>query len=72
MSGYEVARSIRADVAFGKVVLVAVTGYSQPDEVARAKEAGFDEHITKPPSVDKLRELLSLLPERNIDPPAPR
>jgi two-component system CheB/CheR fusion protein len=60
MSGYEVARSIRADVAFGKVVLVAVTGYSQPDEVARAKEAGFDEHITKPPSMDKLRELLSL------------
>jgi two-component system CheB/CheR fusion protein len=66
MSGYEVARSIRADVAFGKVVLVAVTGYSQPDEVARAKEAGFDEHLTKPPSVDKLRELLSLLPERKI------
>jgi two-component system CheB/CheR fusion protein len=60
MSGYEVARSIRADVAFGKVVLVAVTGYSQPDEVARAKEAGFDEHITKPPSMDKLRKLLSL------------
>ena len=70
MSGYEVARSIRADVALGKVVLVAVTGYSQPDEVARAKEAGFDEHITKPPSMEKLRELLSLLPVRKMDLPA--
>ena len=67
MSGYEVARSIRADAAFGTVVLVAVTGYSQPEEVARAKEAGFDEHITKPPSMDKLRTLLSLVPERRID-----
>jgi len=70
MSGYEVARSIRADEALGKVVLVAVTGYSQPDEVARAKEAGFDVHMTKPPSMEKLRELLSLLPERKIDLPA--
>jgi signal transduction histidine kinase len=63
MSGYEVARIIRADVALGKIALIAVTGYSQPDQVARAKDAGFQEHIAKPPSLEKLRELLSLLPD---------
>jgi CheY-like chemotaxis protein len=29
--------------------LIALTGYAQPEDVAKALEAGFDEHIAKPP-----------------------
>jgi len=28
--------------------LVAVTGYGQPEDRRRAREAGFDEHLVKP------------------------
>ena len=60
MDGYDVARSIRARV--DKIVLIAVTGYAQPAEVARARDAGFDQHIAKPPNLERLRSLLVQLP----------
>ena len=47
MSGYEVARRIRA--ALGPaIVLVAVTGYGSPDDRRLAHDAGFDFHLVKP------------------------
>ena len=52
-SGYELARDIRAQLS-GEVGLVAVTGYGQPGDRARAVEAGFDEHLVKPVGVDEL------------------
>jgi signal transduction histidine kinase/CheY-like chemotaxis protein len=59
MNGYEVARRMRADPELGRVGLVAVTGYAQPEDVAMAKEAGFDVHLAKPPSIDKLERALA-------------
>lgn len=44
--GLEVARRVRA--AGSNVRLVAVTGYGQLEDKARAARAGFDEHLTKP------------------------
>jgi CheY-like chemotaxis protein len=58
MDGYEVARQLRATEA-ERVRLVALSGYAQPEDVARALEAGFDEHIAKPPDPEKLAGLLS-------------
>jgi signal transduction histidine kinase/CheY-like chemotaxis protein len=46
MSGYELAGRLRGDL--GGVVLVAVTGWGQDEDRRRAKEAGFDHHLTKP------------------------
>jgi signal transduction histidine kinase len=60
MDGYEVARKLRTDPDFTHVTLVALTGYAGSKDVARAKEAGFDAHVAKPPSLEALERLLSL------------
>jgi signal transduction histidine kinase/CheY-like chemotaxis protein len=59
MDGYEVARRIRATPSLKEVVVVALTGYGQEEDRRRAKEAGFDYHVTKPASVAGLREILA-------------
>jgi CheY-like chemotaxis protein len=57
MSGYEVAKALRA--TNGKVTqLFAVSGYAQPDDVRRAIEAGFDGHVAKPCDPEKIERLL--------------
>lgn len=48
MSGYEVARQLRALPDFGRTPLVAVTGYGQEEDRRSSAEAGFDCHLTKP------------------------
>ena len=46
MDGFEVARRMRA---LGQpVVLVALTGYGQPEDRRRTQDAGFDAHLVKP------------------------
>ncbi len=54
ISGYELARTLRAE-SWGKdVLLVAMTGWGQADDIARTKAAGFDLHFTKPIDFDVL------------------
>jgi CheY-like chemotaxis protein len=48
MSGYELAQRIRAMPDSSAVRLIALTGYGQPGDGRRAREAGFDEHLLKP------------------------
>jgi CheY-like chemotaxis protein/nitrogen-specific signal transduction histidine kinase len=58
MDGYEVARTMRSDAALGSTHLVALSGYASPDDVERARNAGFERHIAKPPSFDELEGAL--------------
>ncbi|MBC8024577.1 MAG: PAS domain S-box protein, partial [Steroidobacteraceae bacterium] len=58
LDGYEVARRIRANPLHAGIVLAAVTGWGQESDKARARQAGFDLHFTKPIEPDKLIELL--------------
>jgi CheY-like chemotaxis protein len=58
MSGYEVARALRAS-PHGPMRLVAVSGYALPEDVARAAAAGFDGHIAKPPDPDEIARALA-------------
>ena len=58
MSGYEVARAVRADAALRGMPLVALTGYGQPEDRRRTAEAGFDEHLTKPVDLEALHAVL--------------
>lgn len=58
LDGYEVARRIRATDWGQDAYLVAVTGWGQAKDRAMAKEAGFDEHYTKPLDPDHLETLL--------------
>jgi signal transduction histidine kinase/ActR/RegA family two-component response regulator len=55
--GYELARRARARLG-NRPVLIAMTGYGQPDDRGRAFEAGFDEHVVKPVSVEDLAEAM--------------
>ena len=48
MDGYEVAQKLRDIPGLRNVRLVAVTGYGRSDDRLRAREAGFDAHLTKP------------------------
>jgi CheY-like chemotaxis protein len=59
VDGYEVARRIRADQDRNGMLLVAVTGYGQPEDRARALAAGFDLHVTKPITPERLSALIS-------------
>jgi signal transduction histidine kinase/ActR/RegA family two-component response regulator len=59
MNGYEVARRIRAANGVEPPVLVALTGYGQDEDRRRAREAGFDFHLTKPTSTEQLTSVLS-------------
>jgi signal transduction histidine kinase/CheY-like chemotaxis protein len=65
MDGYEVATALRADPELATVFLVALTGYASPEEVARAREVGFDAHLAKPPSLERLRAALAEAPARD-------
>ena len=56
--GYELARRIRAHDEGKKIYLVALTGYGQPEDRLRSKEAGFDEVAVKPLDVNQLMLLL--------------
>jgi CheY-like chemotaxis protein len=59
LSGYEVARKIREREAGNAVMLIAVTGWGQDADKARASEAGFDHHFTKPVEPEALSALLA-------------
>jgi two-component system, sensor histidine kinase len=58
ISGYEVARRFREASGRRDIFLLAVTGWGQQDDVARAKAAGFDEHLTKPVDPDRVEQML--------------
>ena len=58
LNGYEVARRIREEPRGRDVFLLAITGWGHPDDVARAKTAGFNEHLTKPVDAENVVRLL--------------
>jgi PAS domain S-box-containing protein len=64
MSGYEVARRIRAADDQEATFLVALTGYGQEEDRRRAIEAGFNYHLTKPTTIEALEQLLMTRPRR--------
>jgi CheY-like chemotaxis protein len=59
MDGYEVARRLRALPNHGDVQLIALTGWGQHHDQRRARAAGFDHHMVKPPDIGRLRQLLT-------------
>ena len=57
LSGMEVAGKLRATDDGQRMLLVALTGYDQPDDRRRTADAGFDEHLVKPPTVEALQQV---------------
>lgn len=58
LNGYQVAQRLRSLPGHKDTVLVAVTGYGSSDDVARAKQMGFNYHLTKPVAFEALQQLL--------------
>jgi PAS domain S-box-containing protein len=59
LNGYDAARAMREEAQGGGVVLVATTGWGHENDKRRAREAGFDLHLTKPISLDALDSVLN-------------
>jgi CheY-like chemotaxis protein len=57
--GYALARQMRAIPEVQGAVLVALTGYGQPEDQRLAMEAGFDHHLVKPADLDRVAEILA-------------
>jgi signal transduction histidine kinase/ActR/RegA family two-component response regulator len=58
MDGFQVAKELRASKPAKPMLIIALTGYGQPEDRARAEAAGFDELLTKPVNLDGLRAAL--------------
>jgi signal transduction histidine kinase len=60
-SGYDVAQALRAAPGGGSVLLVAVTGWGQPEDRQRTRDAGFDHHLVKPPELATVQSICAAL-----------
>ncbi|MGZ5030581.1 MAG: hybrid sensor histidine kinase/response regulator [Methylobacter sp.] len=58
-NGYQVAQRVRQLPSGGDMLLIALSGYGGPEELARSHKAGFDYHLVKPLNFSALCELLS-------------
>jgi CheY-like chemotaxis protein len=58
MDGFEVVKLLRQQPACAEAVIIALTGYGQPEDRLRVIEAGFDHHLVKPVNIDELKILL--------------
>jgi two-component system CheB/CheR fusion protein len=58
MNGLELAAAFRSDELLRSVFLVALTGFGQAEDRRRSFAAGFDEHLVKPLSYERLRTTL--------------
>nr|WP_293181829.1 ATP-binding protein [Nannocystis sp.] len=61
MDGLELARRLKAMEPLSALRLVAVTGYGQPSDRHRSREAGFDAHLVKPVDIRGLAALMDEL-----------
>jgi CheY-like chemotaxis protein len=66
INGYDVARAVRADSTLEGVVLVALSGYGSGEDIQIAREAGFNDHLTKPAEPERIDAVL----RRHPRPPA--
>ena len=64
LGGHEVARQLRANVRHTNAFLVALTGWGSKQAQERSHEAGFDAHLVKPASMDKISALLANVGEQ--------
>jgi CheY-like chemotaxis protein len=67
LTGYEVAKRVRAAAWGSSPLLVALTGWSRDEDRAHALECGFDSVETKPLDLARLRQILSAIGHSDLD-----
>ncbi|HZW90985.1 MAG TPA: ATP-binding protein [Myxococcaceae bacterium] len=60
MDGYALAHALRKEPALAHTRLIALSGYAQREDRARAQEAGFEAHLVKPADLGELERVLGL------------
>ncbi len=58
LTGYEVAKRIRSETWATRPILIAITGWGQPEDRRQSNEAGFDVHFTKPIDFARLHQAI--------------
>jgi PAS domain S-box-containing protein len=66
LDGYQLASRVRACPEGREITLIALTGYSRPEDRERALEAGFDVHLAKPLEYDRLLRVLTRLGDDTV------
>jgi two-component system CheB/CheR fusion protein len=64
MDGCAVARAIRADRALRDVYLIALSGFTKPEDIERSADAGFDRQFGKPAAFEELDDVIRRAPFR--------
>ncbi|HEU0204009.1 MAG TPA: response regulator, partial [Burkholderiaceae bacterium] len=63
MNGYEVCRTVRKQPWGADVLIVALSGWGQSDDLRKSQEAGFNGHLVKPVDHGALLKRLAELQE---------
>ena len=66
IDGYETCRQMRRRRSNKAMVIIAVTGWGQPQDKQRALDAGFDAHLTKPVELETLARILAGSPPSQV------
>lgn len=61
MDGYQLMQNLRAAPALAPFKSIALSGYDMEREDTRARDAGYDAHLTKPIEFDQLFEIIEEL-----------
>ena len=78
MNGHERCQTIAAKLMTDACYLVALSGYGHESDVQKSIEAGFDHHLVKPVTLERLLELLNRLADvrgdswKRLPSPGPR
>ena len=64
--GYELIRVVRSTTGPEDLPAAALTAYSRPEDAARAKEAGFQMHLSKPVEPYELVKVVARLAGRDL------
>ncbi len=65
MDGYETARHMRAQQGDRTLLIIALTGWGQPEDRKRTEAAGFDHHLVKPVLPSEIHGLLTQVASRS-------
>jgi DNA-binding response OmpR family regulator len=67
MSGYDLAKQIRAQWRFDRVAIIAISGYADQQHTALSLESGCDQHLVKPADLATIETILAQTIEKRTE-----